>query len=143
MSVVPSAGRAVEGPSDGQLSDVIGLILEKGLVIDVFARVSLVGIEILTIDARVVVASVETYLRFAEAAGRLNLEEATKKPGLLDLLNGVTGATGLTGLTRGATAGATGALEGTAEAVGGALRLDGERKAPIKPVKRRSREERR
>ena len=55
------------------LADVVELILDKGLVIDVFVRVSLVGIEILTIDARIVVASVDTYLRFAEATNRLDL----------------------------------------------------------------------
>ena len=52
---------------------MVALILDKGLVIDVFVRVSLVGIEILTIDARIVVASVDTYLRFAEATNRLDL----------------------------------------------------------------------
>jgi hypothetical protein len=91
MSIVPSTGSAVEGPSGGNISDVVGLILDKGLVIDVYVRVSLIGIEILTVDARVVVASVDTYLRFAEAAERLNLE-ATRKPGLPELIQGVTGA---------------------------------------------------
>lgn len=57
----------------GGLADVVDLILEKGLVIDLFARVSLVGIELLTIDVRVVVASVDTYLRFARACNRLDI----------------------------------------------------------------------
>ena len=57
----------------GGLADVVNTILDKGLVIDVFARVSLVGIELLRVDARVVVASVDTYLRFAEAANRLGV----------------------------------------------------------------------
>jgi hypothetical protein len=57
------------------LYDVLDLILDKGLVIDVYVRVSLIGIEILTIDARIVVASVDTYLRFAEAVNRLDLTE--------------------------------------------------------------------
>jgi hypothetical protein len=91
MSILPSSGSGIEGPSGGNISDVVGLILDKGLVIDVYVRVSLIGIEILTIDARVVVASVDTYLRFAEAAGRLNLE-ATRKPGLPEIIQGVTGA---------------------------------------------------
>lgn len=60
------------GGSSG-LADVVELILDKGLVVDVFVRVSLVGIEILTVDARIVVASVDTYLRFAEATNRLDL----------------------------------------------------------------------
>jgi hypothetical protein len=64
--------RSGGGGSSG-LADVIELILDKGLVIDVFVRVSLVGIEILTIDARIVVASVDTFLRFAEATNRLDL----------------------------------------------------------------------
>src|ERR671927_1475584 len=63
------------GGGSSSLADVVALILDKGLVIDVFVRVSLVGIEILTIDARVVVASVDTYLRFAEATNRLDLYE--------------------------------------------------------------------
>jgi hypothetical protein len=90
MSMVPSHGSTLDGPSSGNISDVVGLILDKGLVIDVYARVSLVGIEVLTVDARVVVASVDTYLRFAEAASRLDLE-ANRRPGLPDLLNGLTG----------------------------------------------------
>jgi hypothetical protein len=57
------------------LADVIDIILDKGLVIDAYVRVSLVGIELLTIDARIVIASVDTYLRFAEATNRLDLYE--------------------------------------------------------------------
>ncbi|MCA0170421.1 MULTISPECIES: gas vesicle structural protein GvpA [Bacillaceae] len=53
------------------LAEVIDRILDKGIVIDAFARVSLVGIEILTIEARVVIASVDTWLRYAEAVGLL------------------------------------------------------------------------
>ncbi|GAA4219310.1 hypothetical protein GCM10022220_55470 [Actinocatenispora rupis] len=65
----------VDRPSSSSLADVLDTILDKGLVIDAYVRVSLVGIELLTIDARVVVASVDTYLRFAEAVGRLNIEQ--------------------------------------------------------------------
>ena len=61
------------GGGSSSLADVVELILDKGLVIDMFVRVSLVGIEILTIDARIVVASVDTYLRFAEATNRADL----------------------------------------------------------------------
>src|SRR3954467_15902446 len=64
-----SGGRG--GPSG--LADVLDVLLDKGLVIDAFVRVSLVGIELLTIDARVVVAGVDTYLHFAEAVNRLDL----------------------------------------------------------------------
>jgi hypothetical protein len=73
-----------QGPSRGTLSEVLQLILDRGLVIDAFVRVSLVGIEVLTIDARIVVASVDTYLRYAEAVGRLNLD--TPKSGVPDFL---------------------------------------------------------
>jgi hypothetical protein len=78
----PNSGR----PSGGALTEVLELILDRGVVIDIYARVSLVGIEILTIDARVVVASVDTYLRYAEAVGRLNLE--SRKIGAPELLAG-------------------------------------------------------
>ena len=61
-------------PSPSGLADVVDLILDKGLVIDAYARVSLAGIEIVTIDARIAIASVDTYLRFAQAVGRLDLE---------------------------------------------------------------------
>ena len=62
-------------PEPSGLKDVIEVILDKGIVIDAYVRVSVVGIELLTIDARVVIASVDTYLRFAEATNRLDLEE--------------------------------------------------------------------
>jgi gas vesicle structural protein len=72
-----AAGRPGGGylarPRPSGLADVIDIILDKGLVVDAYVRVSLVGIELLTIDARIVIASVDTYLRFAEAVGRLDL----------------------------------------------------------------------
>lgn len=55
--------------SSSSLAEVVDRILDKGIVIDAWARVSLVGIELLAIEARVVIASVETYLKYAEAAG--------------------------------------------------------------------------
>ena len=64
----------LERPAPSGLADVIEVILDKGLVIDAYVRVSLIGIELLTIDARVVIASVDTYLRFAEATNRLDLQ---------------------------------------------------------------------
>src|ERR687896_2459010 len=63
------------GGGSSSLADVVELILDRGLVIDVYLRVSLVGIELLTVDARIVIASVDTYLRFAEATNRLDLYE--------------------------------------------------------------------
>jgi hypothetical protein len=63
----------LERPAPSGLADVIEIILDKGIVIDAYVRVSLLGIELLTVDARVVIASVDTYLRFAEATNRLDL----------------------------------------------------------------------
>jgi len=60
-------------PSSGTLAEVVDIILDKGLVLDVYARVSLIGIELITADVRVVIASVDTYLHFAEATNRLDL----------------------------------------------------------------------
>lgn len=75
-------------PRAGTLYDVLELILDRGMVIDVFIRVSLVGIEILKIDARIVVASVDTYLRFAEACNRLDLERDSGSTTIPELLGG-------------------------------------------------------
>jgi gas vesicle structural protein len=71
-------------PSPSGLADVLDVILDKGLVIDAYVRVSVIGIELLTIDARIVVASVDTYLRFAEAVNRLDLQQ-TELAGLPEL----------------------------------------------------------
>src|ERR1700761_7436177 len=105
--------RYTGGGSTG-LAGGIELILDKGLVIDVFVRVSLVGIEILTIDARIVVASVDTFLRFAEATNRLDLYGKGKGgAGLPDLVQGMT-ESGSKGKT-------AGVVEGAVEKVGAAL----------------------
>jgi hypothetical protein len=71
-------------PSPSGLADVVDLILDKGLVIDAYIRVAVIGIELITIDARIVIASVDTYLRFAEAVNRLDLNE-TELSGLPEL----------------------------------------------------------
>lgn len=81
-------GAAPCPPRAGTLYDVLELILDRGMVIDVFVRVSLVGIEILKIDARIVVASVDTYLRFAEACNRLDLERDSGSTTVPELLSG-------------------------------------------------------
>ena len=104
MAVATQSNRYAGGPAPSGLADVLDLILDKGLVIDIYVRVSLIGIEILTIDARIVVASVDTYLRFAEAVGRLNLEEADDSKGLPELLEGMT-ESGSRSKTRGAVEG--------------------------------------
>jgi hypothetical protein len=87
MSVVQAGG----GGQSSSLADVIDTILDKGLVIDAHVSVGVVGIEILTVDARVVVAGVDTYLRFAEAANRLDLREHQGK-GLPEVVGGAKGA---------------------------------------------------
>jgi gas vesicle structural protein len=85
MTVMQQPGGMSGGrPQPSGLADVIETILDKGLVIDAYVRVSLVGIELLTIDARVVIASVDTYLRFAEAVNRLDI--AHDKETLPDLV---------------------------------------------------------
>src|SRR5688500_14850978 len=71
-------------PSPSGLADVVDLILDKGLVIDAYIRISVIGIELITIDARIVIASVDTYLRFAEQVNRLDLTE-TEMAGLPEL----------------------------------------------------------
>jgi gas vesicle structural protein len=100
----------LERPRPSGLADVIEVILDKGLVIDAYVRVSLIGIEILTIDARIVIASVDTYLRFAEAVGRLNIADQDGSQGLPELMEGMTEG--------GARSKTKGALEGAKEKLG-------------------------
>jgi hypothetical protein len=83
-------GGYLERPAPSGLADVIEIILDKGIVIDAYVRVSVVGIELLTMDARIVVASVDTYLRFAEATNRLDLYPEGGK-GLPELAEDVQG----------------------------------------------------
>src|ERR1700748_141832 len=83
-TAIQPSGVTAGGPSSSGLADVLDTILDKGLVIDAYVRVSLVGIELLTIDARIVIASVDTYLRFAEAVNRLDIsQEKEGLPGLV------------------------------------------------------------
>jgi gas vesicle structural protein len=90
MAVATSSRGYVDRPRPSGLADVIEVILDKGLVIDAFVRVSLIGIEILTIDARIVIASVDTYLRFAEAVNRLDLVQEGTSQGLPELMESIT-----------------------------------------------------
>ena len=96
---VGTANRRGGGPSG--LADVLDVLLDKGLVIDAFVRVSLIGIELLTVDARVVVASVDAYLRFAEAVNRLDLTAVGDHATIQDI-----GREGAEEKTRGAIEGA-------------------------------------
>ncbi|WP_432585110.1 gas vesicle protein GvpJ [Streptomyces sp. HD1123-B1] len=117
MTVASQQGQQLGRSGSGNLVDVVDLILDKGLVIDVYVRVSLVGIELLTIDARVVVASVDTYLRFAEATNRLDLARSGTEthglPGLMDELR-----------EGGSQKKTKGALEGVKESVSDLLQGD-------------------
>ncbi|HEY9252261.1 MAG TPA: gas vesicle protein GvpJ [Nocardioides sp.] len=114
---ITQQNRYLDRPAPSSLADVIDTILDKGLVIDIYVRVSLVGIELLTIDARIVIASVDTYLRFAEAVNRLDLTD-TQTHGIPELIEGVTesGAKGKT----------SGAIEGAKEKLGSILGSDDE-----------------
>ncbi|ELY95437.1 MULTISPECIES: gas vesicle protein GvpA [Natrialba] len=70
-------------PNSSSLAEVLDRVLDKGVVIDVWARVSVVGIELLTVEARVVVASVDTFLHYAEEIAKI--EQATADGDLEDL----------------------------------------------------------
>jgi hypothetical protein len=109
----------LERPAPSGLAEVVDLILDKGLVIDLFVRVALVGIEILTIDARIVVASVDTYLRFAEAVDRLDLSR--KEPRQLPEFLADVKEKGTRKVTKGA---AKGVIEGSKEKISQVLRGD-------------------
>jgi hypothetical protein len=111
MAVAGAAqGGYLERPKPSGLADVIDVILDQGLVIDAYVRVSLIGIEILTIDARIVIASVDTYLRFAEAVNRLDIASNDGSQGLPELMESMTEG--------GAKSKTKGALEGAKEKIG-------------------------
>jgi len=105
----PRSGYVARSSSSG-LAEVLDVLLDKGLVIDIFLRVSLVGIELLTVDARIVIASVDTYLRFAEAVNRLDIGESSSQ-GLPDLIEDMT--------QNGAQSKTKGVLEGAKESLFG------------------------
>jgi hypothetical protein len=101
----------IERPRPSGLADVLEVILDKGIVIDAYVRVSLIGIEILTVDARIVIASVDTYLRFAEAVNRLDIAHNDDSEGLPDLMESVTSG--------GAKSKTKGAIEGVKDKIFG------------------------
>lgn len=110
MAQTRQGGGYLDRPAPSGLADVIEVILDKGLVIDAYVRVSLVGIELLTIDARIVIASVDTYLRFAEATNRLDLYDKGGKD-LPEMIEGMT-ESGAKGKTSGMLGAAKDALTG-------------------------------
>jgi hypothetical protein len=89
------AGSALErgggGGAGSTLADVVETVLDKGVVIDAQVSIAVVGIQLVEINARIVIASVETYLRFAEAVDRLSIVPKDQK-GLPDLVEGAAGA---------------------------------------------------
>ena len=128
MTVSPASSGPLARPGGGTLADVIDIILDKGLVIDAYVRVSLVGIEILTIDARIVIASVDTYLRFAEAVNRLDLQAASNAQTLPEMADSLTEG--------GAKSKTRGALEGVKETITGGK--DDDDKEESRPKRRSS-----
>jgi gas vesicle structural protein len=104
MAIATTPRGYIERPRPSGLADVIDVILDKGLVIDAYVRVALIGIEILTIDARIVIASVDTYLRFAEAVNRMDIANDDTSQGLPELMESLTSG--------GAESKTKGALEG-------------------------------
>ena len=131
MAVATRGGGYAARPQPSGLADVIDVILDKGLVLDAYVRVSLIGIEILTIDARIVIASVDTYLRFAEAVNRLDLTQADESQGLPELMESITEG--------GAKSKTKGALEGAKEKLGMGGDDEDEEKEERRPRRRSSR----
>ncbi len=127
-------GGYLERPAPSGLADVIDTILDKGLVIDAYVRVSLVGIELITIDARIVVASVDTYLRFAEATSRLDLHEKGGKD-IMSLMSG--------GAHEGAKGKTSGAIEGVKNALTGDDDEDSDEQQPRRTTSKSSSSSRR
>jgi gas vesicle structural protein len=123
-------GGYLERPRPSGLADVIDIILDKGLVIDAYVRVSLIGIEILTIDARIVIASVDTYLRFAEAVNRLDIANEDQSQGLPELMESMTSG--------GAQSKTKGAIEGIKEKLTGGDDDEDEEEEEETPRRRRS-----
>ncbi len=117
----------VERSSSSSLADVVDSILDKGLVIDAFVRVSVLGIELITIDARIVIASIDTYLRFAEATNRLGMSETANRglPGIDDAVHG-----GGEGNARGPLSGVKDVADDVAQEVAGDVKAAEMRQSP-------------
>jgi gas vesicle structural protein len=126
----PTPRGYLERPRPSGLADVVDVILDKGIVIDVYVRVALIGIEILTIDARIVIASVDTYLRFAEAVNRLDIAHTDDSQGLPELMETMTSG--------GAASKTKGAIEGAKEKLFGDEDDDEKEKETQKSTRRRS-----
>src|SRR5205809_7762994 len=115
-------------PSPSGLADVVDLILDKGLVIDAYVRIAVIGIELITIDARIVIASVDTYLHFAEAVNRLDLTQ-TEAQGIQGVTEEVK-ESGTRGMVRGA-------IEGGRDVMHERRQGNGNRRSPARQRGRR------
>lgn len=84
-------------PTTGGLAEALNILLDKGLVIEATIRVSVIGIEILTIEAKIVVASVDTYIRYLEAMQRIDAQRQALPPGTVPApgTQGIAGTYGL------------------------------------------------
>ena len=127
MSIASTPRGYIERPRPSGLADVIDVILDKGMVIDAYVRVSLIGIEILTVDARIVIASVDTYLRFAEAVNRLDIARDDQAEGLPQLISSMTSG--------GAESKTKGAIEGVKDHLKGEDGNGGDKKGALQAVK--------
>ncbi len=123
-------------PRPSSLADVLEVVLDKGIVIDAYVRVAVVGIELLTIDARIVIASVDTYLRFAEAVNRLDLQPDGQVSGLPGLMEEIT-ESGSSSKTRGALSGAADKAKDAMSSLTGG-EDDEQQKAPARRSSQRS-----
>lgn len=90
QALTPRGGVQKMGGASG-LAEVLAVILEKGIVIDAWVRLSIIGIEILTLEIRAVIASVDTYLRYAEAIGLTTLAAAPRNADAMSLPPGLNG----------------------------------------------------
>src|SRR3954453_23759443 len=120
----------LERPRPSGLADVIDIILDKELVVDAYVRVALVGFEVLTLEARIVIASVDTYLLFSEAVNRLDIANDGQSEGLPQLMENITSG--------GAKSKTEGALEGIKEKVLGSGDDDDDDDSEDRPRKRSS-----
>jgi gas vesicle structural protein len=116
--VQPAGGGVLERSAGPGLAEVLDTVLDKGLVIDAYVQASLVGIDLLTINARVAIASIDTYLRFADAVNRVDLTES-KGEGVSGLVDDVRQAVGT--VTDTVARDASPALEAAGETVRDAL----------------------
>jgi len=124
-------------PRPSSLADVLEVVLDKGIVIDAYVRVAVVGIELLTVDARIVIASVDTYLRFAEAVNRLDLNPDGQVSGLPGMMEEITEG-GASSKTKGALGGAAEKARDAVASLTGDEDEDEEKRPRRRPAKKTS-----